>query len=511
MTRYLSDNSLRLSSNKPPQTFNGDLHNLPSALDELKLKLNWVLWKWHWKKGRWQKPPYQLNGKCAKVDDPTTWSSYAEVMAAYATGKYDGIGFNLLDSSFGAFDLDDCRDVATEEIEGAAKEIMARVGSYQEVSPSGTGIRIIGSAVGAKHQSKVDKVEAYRNAARYITITGNALNGCGCLNNIDAAIDAAASDQDKDHPSPKFKCISAEELMQKQFAPIKWILPNFITEGCILFVGRPKIGKSWLALQIGMATSAGDMTLGEQCESGDVLYCALEDNERRLQFRLGGLQGAGAKVDLSHITFATEMPRIDDGAIGYLKEWVARVDNPRLIIIDCLEKVRAPVTAKQTAYTNDYTALEQFRTFANKHHVAVVVVHHDRKLDAADPFDTVSGTLGLNGAADTVIVIKKEGAGAILHATGRDIPSVERAIEPRSTNGEVMWQMLGDAVKLRINNQRSKIMEALTTTPQSPQQIAKATGMKYDNVKKLLHRMYLDATIKKEGRGRYYLEAGAWQ
>jgi hypothetical protein len=74
-----------------------------------------------------------------------------------------------------------------------------------------------------------------------------------------------------------------------------------------------------------------------------------------------------------------------------------------------------------------------------------------------------------------------------------------------------MWHMLGDAVKLRINNQRSKIMEALTTTPQSPQQIAKATGMKYDNVKKLLHRMYLDATIKKEGRGRYYLEAGAWQ
>jgi hypothetical protein len=372
------------------------------------------------------------------------------------------------------------------------------------IIPNPSRSNVIGSAVGAKHQSKVDKVEAYRNAARYITITGNALNGCG-LNNIDAAIHAAASDQDKDHPSPKFKFISAEELMQKQFAPIRWILPNFITEGCILFVGRPKIGKSWLALQIAMAVSAGDITLGEQCESGDVLCCALEDNERRLQFRLGGLQGVGAKVDLSHITFATEMPRIDDGAIGYLKEWVARVDNPRLIIIDCLEKVRAPVTSKQTAYTNDYTALEQFRTFANKHHVAVVVVHHDRKLDAADPFDTVSGTLGLNGAADTVIVIKKEGAGAILHATGRDIPSVERAIEPRSTNGEVMWQMLGDAVKLRINNQRSKIMEALTTTPQSPQQIAKATGMKYDNVKKLLHRMYLDATIKKEGRGRYYL------
>jgi hypothetical protein len=143
--------------------------------------------------------------------------------------------------------------------------------------------------------------------------------------------------------------------------------------------------------------------------------------------------------------------------------------------------------------------------------LGVVVVHHDRKAHADDAFDTVSGTLGLNGAADTVIVIKKKGDRAILHATGRDIPSVEKAIEAKTIYDEVMWHMLGDANKVRFSEQQQKILEALTTTPQTPLQIAKATDMKIDNVRHLLRRMHGDATVKRQGRGQYYLEAGAWQ
>jgi hypothetical protein len=257
-----------------------------------------------------------------------------------------------------------------------------------------------------------------------------------------------------------------------------------------------------------MAVSCGGVTLDQQCEAGDVLYCALEDNQRRLQDRLRRLLDAGAKMDASRLTFLTEMPRIDNGAIGTLKEWVTQVKAPRLIIIDCLANVRSPAATKQSAYDNDYAALAEFRNFANKYNVADVVVHHDRKFNADDPFDTVSGTLGLNGAADTVIVIKKEGDGAILHAKGRDIPSVEKAI---STNGQVMWQMLGDAMKLRINEQRQQIMEALTNEPQTPQQIAKTTKRKYENVKKYLQRMHVDGQVKMQGRGQYYVEAKLWQ
>jgi hypothetical protein len=501
-----------MPANKP-QTFNGDLQNLPPALDELKTKRNWVLWKLECVDGRWQKPPYHPNGSLAKVNEAETWSSFPDVMTAFASGEFDGIGFVLLDAHLGAFDLDKCRDLASNEIAPHAKEIMNWVGSYQEISPSGTGIRIIGRAIGANCDRKEKGVEYYRNAPRYITITGNALNNGADLSNIDAYIDAKISSHtasDSTHNNrPNF--IDCDELMPKEFEPIKWILSPYITEGCSLLVGRPKLGKSWMVLQIGMAVSVGGMTLNAQCEQGDVLCCALEDNERRLKFRLTGLQRLGATMDAKHIKFLTEMPRINAGAIAFLTEWVERVKNPRLIIIDCLEKIRPPIGKRETAYSNDYASLEQLRTFANKHHVAIIVVHHDRKLDAEHPFDTVSGTLGLSGAADTVMIVKKERNGHVLYAQGRDIPSVEHAVEPNSTNDVVVWHVLGDAVQVRINEQRKTILQVLTDEPQSPKQIAKAINQKIANVSKTLQRMYTDGIVEWCGQGQYRLRTTTQQ
>jgi RecA-family ATPase len=293
--------------------------------------------------------------------------------------------------------------------------------------------------------------------------------------------------------------------MQKTFDSIKWILPPYITEGCSLLVGRPKIGKSWLVLQIGMTVSAGGMAFNVQCEQGDVLCCALEDNERRLQSRLKGLKAAGVAMDASRLTLLTEMPRIDAGAIGVLTEWVESVTNPRLIIIDCLAKIRPPIEKRETAYANDYASLEQLRAFANKHKVAIIVVHHDRKMNAEDAFDTVSGTLGLNGAADTVMIIKKESKGGhTLYAQGRDIPSVEHAVEANSTGEVVVWQVLGDATEVRIKEQRKAILEVLTDEPQSPRQIAKAINQKIANVSKTLQRMYADGMVAWCGQGKYH-------
>jgi hypothetical protein len=497
------------SSNKQtkPQTFNGDLHNLPPALDELKLKQNWVLWKWQQnKKGKWKKPPYQPTGSLAEVDQPGTWSSYPDVMTAYATGQFDGIGFVLANSNIGAFDLDKCRDLASEEIAPHAKEIMDQVGSYQEISPSGTGVRIIGTAIGEDYCSIKKNLEIYRNTARYVTITGNALNGTtAALTNIDAPIDSYRGTTNT--KSSSMALIPLREIMEEEFEPIKWILPHYITEGCTLFAGRPKIGKSWWVLLLVMAVSYGGKMLDLQCESGDVLYCALEDNRRRMKARINKLEKAGAKYDMDHITIAHKMPRINSGAKAFIKNWVERVENPRLIIIDCLARVREPLAARQLAYDADYQTIEALQEIANKYNVAVIVVHHDRKLPADDPFDSVSGTLGLNGAADTIMIMqKKSDNNALLMARGRDIEEISRAI----AHDDGMWKMLGDPVQLHLNEQRQRILEVLSTKPQPIRQIAKAAEMKYDNAKKILNRMYVDATILKEGRGLYYLRE-AWQ
>src|SRR5215210_415680 len=80
---------------------------------------------------------------------------------------------------------------------------------------------------------------------------------------------------------------SAADLRRKEFDPIRYVVPGFIAEGCTLLAGRPKLGKSWLMLDVGLAVAAGRICLGDtRCEQGDVLYLALEDNERRLQRRI---------------------------------------------------------------------------------------------------------------------------------------------------------------------------------------------------------------------------------
>src|SRR5262249_38352115 len=88
------------------------------------------------------------------------------------------------------------------------------------------------------------------------------------------------------------KVITAKELSAMRFAPIKYVVPGIIVEGLTLLAAKPKMGKSWMMLHAAVAVSRGGFTLGEiHCAEGDVLYCALEDNPRRLQSRMTKLFG----------------------------------------------------------------------------------------------------------------------------------------------------------------------------------------------------------------------------
>ena len=161
---------------------------------------HWVVWKWTYKpeRGKWDKPLLQARDPrhFARVNDPTTWADYATAVAAYNAGDLDGIGFVLQGSGLGAFDLDDCCHLETRTIDPWALDLISRAGSYTEISPSGTGLRIIGLAAGSPvHRTGVkiegfpqSALEIYRGASRYICVTGKAL-GKFPLANIDQTID----------------------------------------------------------------------------------------------------------------------------------------------------------------------------------------------------------------------------------------------------------------------------------------------------------------------------------
>jgi hypothetical protein len=135
-----------------PKTFSGDLADPPPALSALCQQARWVGWRWErGKNGKWTKPPYIARnpGLHASTSDAQTWGSRRDAVAAVLSGKVSGVGFCLKDSDIGAIDLDKCRNIETGQIDDWAQAIIDGAnGAYVEITPSGTGLRIIGLASG---------------------------------------------------------------------------------------------------------------------------------------------------------------------------------------------------------------------------------------------------------------------------------------------------------------------------------------------------------------------------
>lgn len=295
--------------------------------------------------------------------------------------------------------------------------------------------------------------------------------------------------------------INAQELLGMRFPPVKYILPGYVAEGLTLLGGRPKLGKSWLTLGACVAVATGGQFLGEEVEEGDAFYLALEDNARRLQDRLRTvLPPLGTAPDMSRLTLLTEAPRIDTGLVDLLDTWRKNADNPRLVAIDTLAKVRPP-KGRQDSYEADYAALAPLQKWAGEHRLGLIVVTHVRKMHAEDPLEMISGTNGLTGAADSILVLNRDQDGPKLHGRGRDIEDVEKAI--RFERG--LWTALGDVDDVRRSSQRKAILEAMreANLPMGPAEIAKASGVKVGSVRHLITKMVTAGDIEKLAFGTY--------
>ena len=128
------------------------------------------------------------------------------------------------------------------------------------------------------------------------------------------------------------------------FAPVRYVVEPYLVEGLTILGGRPKLGKSWMAFDFAVAVATGGHALGSiRCDQGDVLYLALEDNQRRLQTRLSQMLDAAGGHEppgLERLTLRTKAGRLDTTLIETLEAWRARVADARLVIIDVLAKVR---------------------------------------------------------------------------------------------------------------------------------------------------------------------------
>ena len=205
----------------------------------------------------------------------------------------------------------------------------------------------------------------------------------------------------------------------------EYIIYKMMYPGLYILAGAPKIGKSWLALDLCMSVANGEHFLKHDTNTGQVLYLSLEDNLLRLQNRIYEL----TEEPCENLNFAIEAKTIGNGLEEELEKSKQELPNLKVIVIDTLQKVRCSTDVN---YGSDYKELSVLKSLADKMKVAILVVHHTRKCYDSDPFNMVSGSTGIIGSVDGIMVMIEERRGsgkAKLHCAGRDIEHLELNLE----------------------------------------------------------------------------------
>lgn len=308
------------------------------------------------------------------------------------------------------------------------------------------------------------------------------------------------------------------ELMATKFPPLRWVVPDLIPEGLTLLAGPPKIGKSWLTFDLALAVATGGECLGKDVRMGSVLLLALEDNGRRIQDRMQKVlpyhdqqnwDSIGENLQIYDTGSWNSMHRIDSGAMKVFEAWRHAADNPRLVIVDVLQKIRPPARSQQSEYDAVYKAMHELHRWASLYRISVIVIHHTKKggSTTSDPFEAVSGTMGLTASADTTVILSHDPSGdfdGVFYGRGRDLPEFE---EPLTFSGSV-WTHITGTDALRLSEERRQVVDVIAAGPQSgvgAQDIADQLSKSRNAVDVLLTKMTKANEVRRIGRGVYAL------
>ena len=237
--------------------------------------------------------------------------------------------------------------------------------------------------------------------------------------------------------------LDGNTLMAQEFPPLRFSVDKILPHGLFILAGSPKIGKSWLSLDLCQAVATGSSLWDFAAQQGNVLYLALEDNHQRLQNRLRQMEVE--KLDISRLHMATASFGLQDGLLEQISNFITANPGTNLIAIDTLEHIR---NGEQTSnlYACDYRDMTRLREITDKHPLTLLLIHHTRKMYDPDPLNTISGSTGLIGAVDGVFVLEKAkriGDGAKLTIANRDTEGF--CFNLRFDKDTCRWDFVGHA------------------------------------------------------------------
>ena len=239
----------------------------------------------------------------------------------------------------------------------------------------------------------------------------------------------------------KLETMTAEQLQSAPYSPVSFLVEELLPEGLHILAGASKIGKSWLALWLCLCIAQGQPLWNFAVTQGEVLYLSLEDSYRRIQSRLFDLTEDAP----SALHFAIMADTLKHGLEQQIEQFLTEHPATKLVVIDTLQRVRS-AGGDSNLYANDYQDVGLLKQLADKHHIAILLIHHLRKLHDDDPMNMISGSTGLSGAADSTFVLQKHSRLAniaSLHCTGRDIP--DRTLKLEFGEEDHIWKLLEDS------------------------------------------------------------------
>ncbi|MHB1403872.1 MAG: AAA family ATPase [Thermoleophilia bacterium] len=348
------------------------------------------------------------------------------------------------------------------------------------------------------------------NAAQYAEIVKQYSIRRAVIAEAKAKINAAAAGEDLPElrqPIMKQTGYTMAQLMSMDFPDPAWLVEDLLPEvGLTVLAGSPKVGKSWFVLDLATRLSGAGAKTFLNCSipgSGRVLYLALEDNWRRLKSRGDRMLQGGTAPDRLHLEIG--WPRLDDGGEDRLSRWLQKNPDTKLVIVDVFVRIRQK-SRGGNIYDEDYSALGPLKTLADEFEIAVLAVHHTNQRQGLDNWlELVSGSNGLTGIADAVMLLSKGGEGRAdgrLRCTGRDLAELDFAL----SFDNFLWTRLdGDAEDHMRSVPRQRIIECLRKSNEAlgPKAVAEKTGQDHEAVKKLMPKMAEQGELKKEDYGKY--------
>lgn len=299
---------------------------------------------------------------------------------------------------------------------------------------------------------------------------------------------------------------TATALLAKTFPPLRCFVEDLLAEGLTILAGKPKKGKSYLALDMSLSIAVGRQAFMKfPTERAKVLYVSLEDGERRLQRRLLQIQSNLKTPD--GLDFLHTFPRLGDGALEALTHYARQY---QVIIIDVIGRILPAQTQTRKSlseYQEITDVLGPIQQLAQDQRMAVVLIDHLRKASVDDDGDAIMGSQGKIGAADHALIYGRKGEekDGVLKVISRDLEEDKYVLS--LVDGHL--EFLGKGEVYELDSEQNRIISILEEEgrPMAIPEIMKALGINgdthYKRFRMVMSRLYAEDRVGRTKRGHY--------